>query len=40
MQSNQFTIGKLLKGISEQTTVQVFFKDILIFKEQSTVEPP
>ena len=28
----------LLKGISEHTTVQVFFKDMLIFKKQSNID--
>ena len=28
----------LLKGISEQTIVQVFFKDMLIFKKQSNID--
>ena len=28
-----------LKGISEQATVQVSFKNILIFKEQSNIDP-
>ena len=28
----------LLKGVSEQTIVQVFFKDMLIFKKQSNID--
>ena len=28
----------LMKGISEQTIVQVFFKDMLIFKKQSNID--
>ena len=29
----------LLKAISEQTLVQVFFKDTLIFKEPCNIDP-